>query len=174
MDLKFLHGQSGNLPTEKSAGTVYVTKDKAEMFIDFDANTRVYIGSVEPVDVLPSNPVARKLYLLRPDKLYVYDTDWICLNELDKNALLQYIQANLSLPEIDLALGRYSSNTTCNADETVWTTTWTLNGNTYKKVSTEVSDTEWKTELFINNLLTERWVLTESATGGLHTEYTKI
>lgn len=42
---------------------------------------RILLGnSFESVESLPLAPIADKLYLLRPSKLYIFHDDWICLN----------------------------------------------------------------------------------------------
>lgn len=55
--------------------------DTGNFYRDRD-DTRVSLGAdITFVSSLPLAPIANKLYLLKPDKLYLYDTDWIQLNE---------------------------------------------------------------------------------------------
>lgn len=168
MDVKvqFFHGTHERLPAEKIAGRLLITDDKADMYMDIDSKTRIRIGEIEAVTTLPTAPVPKKIYLKLPNELWIYITEWVHLNKMDADSLLQFMQDNLSIPDLDLAMGRYSSNLSSNADESIWTETWTFNGKAYKKVLTTVTPNEsWKTELFIDNVLTERWTLTHDSSG---------
>ena len=83
MNFNILHGNKNNLPTLKKAGQIYITDDSLEVYYDLDDTNRYNLGSIYSVDSLPESPISNKIYLLKPNKLYVYDNDWICLNDTE-------------------------------------------------------------------------------------------
>lgn len=68
------------------------------------------------------------------------------------------------LAEVQMGLGRFNTNLTWNSDETVYTETWTYNGNSYKSVLTEVSDTQYTKQLYKDDVLIGIWTLTVDET----------
>ena len=62
-------------------GQLIVCKDTGNMYRDFGM-TRVQTGrDIEIVAELPLAPINGKVYCLLPDELYVYNGDWIKLND---------------------------------------------------------------------------------------------
>lgn len=75
-------------------------------------------------------------------------------------------KANASdLEEIQMGLGKYNSTLSWNSDETVYTETWTYNGKNYRQVLTEVSDTQFTKQLYVNDVLVGTWTLTINESG---------
>lgn len=63
------------------AGQLVFVTDTGYIYKD-DENTRVSIGKdVLIVDELPLAPISNRIYLLKPNSLYIYDAGWVCLNE---------------------------------------------------------------------------------------------
>jgi len=74
-------------------------------------------------------------------------------------------KANASdLAEVQMGLGKFNTSLSWNSDETVYTETWTYNGKNYRQVMTEVSDTQWTKQLYIDDVLTGTWTLTMDET----------
>lgn len=65
-----------------------------------------------------------------------------------------------SIQEVEMMFGKYNTNLSWNEDETVFTETWTYNGNSYKEVLTEVSDTQYTKQIFVNDVSVGTWTLT--------------
>ena len=79
--------QSQLSSTPVKDGQIVCALDTGNFYRD-TASGRVHLGhEFEPVEALPLAPIANKIYLLRPDKLYVYDQEWVLLNT--KNFKLQ-------------------------------------------------------------------------------------
>lgn len=66
--------------------------------------------------------------------------------------------------------GKFNTSMTWNDDETVYTETWTYNGDNYKNVCTIVDDTHSTRQLYINNVLQGTWNSVETS-NGITTEY---
>lgn len=62
--------------------------------------------------------------------------------------------------EAQMLFGRFNSQTTWNDTDTIYTSTWTYNGDNYKTVLTEVSDTQYTKQLFINEVSVGTWTYT--------------
>ena len=73
------------------SGQFLMMKDTGNLYRDLDNGTRIPIGdNLNVVDTLPSDPISAKLYLVKPDKLYVYLGEWVCLNVMkDIDAKIQ-------------------------------------------------------------------------------------
>lgn len=70
-------------------------------------------------------------------------------------------KANASdLAEVQMGLGKFDTSLSWNSDETVYTETWTYNGSNYRQVMTEISDTQWTKQLYVDDVLTGTWTLT--------------
>lgn len=73
----------------------------------------------------------------------------------------------------DTLLGRYNTTLTWSADGKVYTETWTHNGNNYREVLTEVSDTQYTKELFMNDISVGLWTMTiDESNNNVNTVYT--
>ena len=100
MNFKILHGTNANLPSSKTAGNIYVTDDKGQLFIDISSDTRIQISDLILVTTLPSSPISGKLYFNTLDNLfYIYNNSWICLNdnELTLESILDVLQLGTGL-----------------------------------------------------------------------------
>lgn len=64
-----------------------------------------------------------------------------------------------------MGLGKYNSTLSWNSDETVYTETWTYNEKNYRQVLTEVSDTQFTKQLYVNDVLVGTWTLTIDESG---------
>lgn len=63
-------------------GQLICCTDTGNFYKDNANNARISLGtSVIYVESLPLAPLSEKIYLLKPDKLYLYDGDWIELNK---------------------------------------------------------------------------------------------
>lgn len=63
-------------------GQLICCTDTGNFYKDNTENSRISLGSsVIYVNSLPLAPLSEKIYLLKPDKLYLYDGDWIELNK---------------------------------------------------------------------------------------------
>lgn len=63
-------------------GQLICCTDTGNFYKDNTGNSRTSLGSsVIYVESLPLAPLSEKIYLLKPDKLYLYDGDWIELNK---------------------------------------------------------------------------------------------
>ena len=67
----------------------------------------------------------------------------------------------------------YNTETTWNVSETIYTTTWTDGTKNYSSVVTELSDTQYRKQLYVDSVLTEQWDITEN-TSSITTDYTKF
>ncbi len=82
---------------------IVITKDTCKFVYILEDGTKQIIGDddIVQVDELPANPISDKIYLLKPDKLYTYDSGWIRLNEKSEkpealsNADIEEILKNL-------------------------------------------------------------------------------
>lgn len=64
-----------------TSGQLICCTDTGNFYKDTDG-IRIALGSsIIYVDSLPLAPLSEKIYLLKPDKLYLYDGDWIELNK---------------------------------------------------------------------------------------------
>lgn len=62
-------------------GQLICCSDTGNFYKDNTNGTRSSLGSsIIYVNSLPLAPISEKIYLLKPDKLYLYDGDWIELN----------------------------------------------------------------------------------------------
>ena len=68
------------------------------------------------------------------------------------------------LAEVQMGLGKFNTSLSWNSDETVYTETWTYNGSNYKQILTEVSDTQWKKQLYVDDVLKGTWTMTLNET----------
>lgn len=67
----------------------------------------------------------------------------------------------------------YNKTTTWNEDETVFTTIWSKDGITYKEVYTEVSETQYTKQYYINDVLSGTWTTVVDETNKVsNTTYT--
>lgn len=74
---------------------------------------------------------------------------------------------------LETLLGRYNTTLTWSADGKVYTETWTHNGNNYREVLTEVSDTQYTKELFMNDTSVGLWTMTiDESNNNVNTVYT--
>lgn len=97
MQFQFSHGLNANLPLQRVAGKFYITDDTAQLYVDIDEHTRMLLGDIYSVNTLPESPIVHKIYLLN-DELWTHNgTAWFCLNSIDKNALVAYVQENLDV-----------------------------------------------------------------------------
>lgn len=62
--------------------------------------------------------------------------------------------------EAQMLFGRFNIHTTWDETETVYTSTWVYDGDNYKVIMTELSDTQYKKQLFINDVTAGTWTLT--------------
>lgn len=62
--------------------------------------------------------------------------------------------------EAQILLGKFNSQVSWNEDETVYTETWIYDNNNYKQITTEVSDTQFTKQLYINDILAGTWTMT--------------
>lgn len=68
-------------------GQLVCCTDTGNFYKD-NAGSRTSLGaSVIYVDSLPLAPLSEKIYLLKPDKLYLYDGDWIELNKKQETVI---------------------------------------------------------------------------------------
>ena len=98
---------------------------------------------------------------------FATEADATVLSEAKKySETLAAEKANASdLAEIQMGLGKYNSTLSWNSDETVYTETWTYNGKNYRQVLTEVSDTQFTKQLYVNDVLVGTWTLTINESG---------
>lgn len=67
------------------AGQLICCTDTGNFYKDNSGNSRTSLGSsVIYVESLPLAPISEKIYLVKPDKLYLYDGDWIELNKKEE------------------------------------------------------------------------------------------
>lgn len=72
-----------------------------------------------------------------------------------------------------MGLNKYGSSISWNASETVYTETWVYDGKSYKQVYTEVSDTQFTKQLYIDDVLVGLWTMTIDETNMIaNTVYT--
>lgn len=171
---KFLKGDSARISTDITPfheGYIYVTKD-GYMYIDMNLGTadtpnnqriKLNAGDAETIlgaslsDVLNASDEEIPTSQAVIDKLteYALATQVEALNSAIDS------KANASdLAEVQMGLGKFNTNLSWNADETVYTETWTYNGSSYKQVLTEVSDTQWTKQLYIDDVLKGTWTMT--------------
>lgn len=62
--------------------------------------------------------------------------------------------------EAQMLFNRFDSTLTWNDLETIYTLTWTYNGDNYKQVRTELSSVKYRLELFINDVHVGIWTTT--------------
>lgn len=62
--------------------------------------------------------------------------------------------------EVQMLFCRFNIHTTWDETETVYTSTWAYDGDNYKVIMTELSDTQYKKQLFINDVTAGTWTLT--------------
>ena len=68
--------------------------------------------------------------------------------------------------EMQMSLGKFNVDCTWNADETVYTKSWTFKDKTYKEILTRVSDTVFKTQLLIDDVSAGTWTTTINESNG--------
>lgn len=75
--------------------------------------------------------------------------------------------------ETQMLFNRFNSNLTWNDLETVYTYTWTYNGDNYKQVRTEINADSYSIELFVNDVRAGLWTTTIDETNNTrNTVYT--
>lgn len=71
----------------KVDGQIIVVSDTGCVYKDTnngDIINRAPIGNdVIAVEELPLAPIPNKIYFLKPDKLYTYDTEWVCITNFE-------------------------------------------------------------------------------------------
>lgn len=71
------------------SGQLICCTDTGNFYKD-TGNTRKSLGSsIIYVESLPLAPISEKIYLLKPDKLYLYDGDWVELNKEQEVVILK-------------------------------------------------------------------------------------
>jgi len=74
---------------------------------------------------------------------------------------------------VQMLFGKFNNQVTWNDDETVFTETWTYNNDSYKRVSTIISDTETTVQLTINDVNAGLWTMVIDETNKVYvTTYT--
>lgn len=69
-------------------GQLICCTDTGNFYKDNTGNSRVELGSsVIYVESLPLAPLSEKIYLLKPDRFYLYDGDWIELNKIKETVI---------------------------------------------------------------------------------------
>lgn len=61
-------------------GQLICCTDTGNIYRDLEQQRIILSENICMVSSLPLAPIANKVYLLRPDQLYIYDDDWILLN----------------------------------------------------------------------------------------------
>lgn len=75
--------------------------------------------------------------------------------------------------ETQMLFNRFNSHLTWNDLGTVYTHTWTYNGDNYKQVRTEINSNSYSMELFINDVRAGLWTTTTDETNNTrNTVYT--
>lgn len=103
MNFNILHGKSDKLPTQKSPGCIYITDNDSKVYFDVDDSIRLELASIFIIEELPITPVPNKLYLLKPNKLGIYDNGWTWLNN-DSESLTKptdYTEGNIAVFDVD-------------------------------------------------------------------------
>ena len=78
-------------------------------------------------------------------------------NPVQNKVVTEALNNKASLMDV---MSLYNKTTTWNDDETVYTTTWTVDGVSYQEVLTEVSDTEFTKQYYVDGVLSGTWVFT--------------
>lgn len=90
-------------------GQLIVVSDTGSIYKDISTNgtiNRILIGNdVIVVDELPLAPISNKIYYLKPNKLYTYNSGWIALNEAP-----EFIQVNADYLQNDSSQPDYIKN----------------------------------------------------------------
>lgn len=71
----------------------------------------------------------------------------------------EFGQALLNVVETQMLFSRFNRQTTWNEDETIFTETWTYNGDNYSDVLTN-TDPVWTRQLSINGVTVGTWTIT--------------
>lgn len=71
----------------------------------------------------------------------------------------EFGQALSNAVEIQMLFGRFNKQMTWNEDETVFTQTWTYNGDSYSEVLTN-TDPVWTRQLVVNGVTVGIWTIT--------------
>lgn len=71
----------------------------------------------------------------------------------------EFGQALSSVVETQMLFGRFNKQTTWNEDETVFTQTWTYDGDSYSEILTN-TDPVWIRELSVNGVTVGTWTIT--------------
>ena len=71
----------------------------------------------------------------------------------------EFGQALLNAVEAQMLFGRFNRQTTWNEDETIFTETWTYNGDSYSDVLTN-TDPVWTRQLSVNGVSVGTWTIT--------------
>lgn len=82
-------------------GQLVCCEDTGNFYKDGNGTRKLLSSDIIFVDSLPLAPIADKIYLVKPNKLYIYnsdDSDWVCLNQtvelpdviIQKNSSLEF------------------------------------------------------------------------------------
>lgn len=64
------------------SGQLICCVDTGNFYRDINNTVRIPLGNdIIFVTSLPLAPISGKIYLLKPNKLYIYDDDWLLINE---------------------------------------------------------------------------------------------
>lgn len=177
MKFKFwntINSKLSSLPLQD--GQFIVSRDTSMLYADITGVGRLTFTDWIDLDTEADRlailaPIVGKIYyVIATNAIYKYISGkWICLNETKYTDISNYIEDNLigSKKDLDFVLsqcGKNNSTTTWNSTMTIFTSTWVYNGISYKKVITEVSETQWNTQLYSNDTLVGTWITTESLT----------
>lgn len=147
--LMFKKGKLANLPSAKSAGTIYVTTDERAMYVDVDANTRIRLGDFIEVPTLKDledyQPYSTtSLYLITEGYQLIKYTGEV---DLDGNAIFKTLNSTQNVSDqIDAVRRLAESNQTAignlqEADKTLNTSITNL-GTDLEELETLVKNNE--------------------------------
>lgn len=152
---QILHGDDSRLDTKPfKEGNCYLTHSG---FFYADIN----LGTVES----PDNQRI-KIKSDAADGLSAYD---IATQQGFSGTIEEFGTGLANAVKAQMLFGNFDSQITWNENETVYTQTWVYNGDSYQQIITEVSDTQFVEQIYINNIIAGTWTTTIDENGRIVT-----